>query len=291
MIYSMTGYGRGIETIADLEITAEVRSVNNRFLDLVQKSPRSLANYEPQIREMVSRYIKRGRVNLWIGITSETDKYQDLVLNKGLINAYLRISRELKELGVSGEIDINHLLSLPEILSIDIDSNVDESIWLCAQKAIKTALQELNNMRSAEGRELYNDFVERVKNLESIIKKIETLSQNAPVEELDKLRNRVRKLVSDELLEQGRLELELALIADKIDITEECVRFHSHNKLFLEILENETSQGRKLNYLLQEMNREANTIGAKTSIAEVSHSVILLKDEIEKIREQVQNIE
>ena len=291
MIYSMTGYGRGIETIADLEITAEVRSVNNRFLDLVQKSPRSLANYEPQIREMVSRYIKRGRVNLWIGITSETDKYQDLVLNKGLINAYLRISRELKELGVSGEIDINHLLSLPEILSIDIDSNADESIWLCAQKAIKTALLELNNMRSAEGRELNNDFVERVKNLESIIKKIEMLSQNAPVEELDKLRNRVRKLISDELLEQGRLELELALISDKIDITEECVRFHSHNKLFLEILENETSQGRKLNYLLQEMNREANTIGAKTSIAEVSHSVILLKDEIEKIREQVQNIE
>jgi len=287
----MTGYGRGIETIADLEITAEVRSVNNRFLDLVQKSPRSLANYEPQIREMVSRYIKRGRVNLWIGITSETDKYQDLVLNKGLINAYLRISRELKELGVSGEIDINHLLSLPEILSIDIDSNADESIWLCAQKAIKTALLELNNMRSAEGRELNNDFVERVKNLESIIKKIEMLSQNAPVEELDKLRNRVRKLISDELLEQGRLELELALISDKIDITEECVRFHSHNKLFLEILENETSQGRKLNYLLQEMNREANTIGAKTSIAEVSHSVILLKDEIEKIREQVQNIE
>ncbi len=291
MIRSMTGYGRGIESLGDLEITVEIRSVNNRFLDLVQKAPRTLVNYEQQIREMVSKYIQRGRVNLWLGITSETDKYQDLVLNKSLINAYMRISHELKDLGVKGEIDINQLLSLPEILSIDIDPTVDEQTWICAQKAIEIALLELNKMRSAEGQELYKDFVNRINHLEKLLKKIETLSQNAPVEELDKLRNRVRKLIPDELLEKGRLELELSLIADKIDITEECVRFHSHNKLFLDILDNETSQGRKLNYLLQEMNREANTIGAKTSIAEVSHLVILLKDEIEKIREQVQNIE
>jgi len=291
MISSMTGYGRGIESVGDLEITAEIRSVNNRFLDLVQKTPRNLANYEQQIREMVSKHIKRGRINLWVGITSETDKYQDLVLNKGLINAYTRIANELNELSVKGEIDINTLLNLPDILSIDIDSTVDEQTWLCAQKAIETALVELNKMRDAEGKELFKDFVNRINHLEEILEKIETISQSAPVEELDKLRNRVKKLVPDDISEQGRLEMELALIADKIDITEECVRFHSHNKLFLEILDNETSQGRKLNFLLQEMNREANTIGSKTSIAEVAHHVIQLKDEIEKIREQVQNIE
>ncbi|MBN2410895.1 YicC family protein [candidate division KSB1 bacterium] len=291
MITSMTGYGRGVESLGDLEITVEIRSVNNRFLDLVQKTPRTLVNYEQQIREMVSQYIKRGRVNIWIGITSDTDKYQDLLLNKGLINAYMRISHELKDLGVKGEMDINHLLSLPDILAIDIDPTVDEHTWLCAKKAIETALVELNKMRDAEGQELYKDFVNRIHHLENLLSEIEKLSQNAPVEELDKLRNRVRKLIPDEMLEKGRLELELSLIADKIDITEECVRFHSHNKLFLEIMEDETSQGRKLNYLLQEMNREANTIGSKTSLAQVSHLVILLKDEIEKIREQVQNIE
>ncbi|HPG38045.1 MAG TPA: YicC family protein [bacterium] len=291
MIFSMTGYGRGVETVGDMEITVEIRTVNNRFLDLVMKAPRSLANYEQQIREMVSKYIKRGRVNLWIGITSETDKYQDLVLNKSLITAYTRVAQELNDSGIPGNIDLNTLLALPDILSVDIDADVDEETWLCAQKAIESALVALNSMRNAEGEHLYSDFVARITNLEQIIIKIEEMSANAPRENLDKLRERIRKIVPDDAVDTARLELELALIADRIDITEECVRFHSHNKLFLDILANEASQGRKLNYLLQEMNREANTIGSKTSLAEVSHLVVVVKDEIEKIREQIQNIE
>lgn len=291
MIFSMTGYGRGVETVGDLEITVEIRTVNNRFLDLVLKAPRSLANYEQQIREIVSTYIKRGRVNLWIGITSETDKYQDLVLNKSLVNAYTRVAQELNDSGIPGNIDLNTILGLPDILSVDIDADVDEDTWLCAKQAIETALVAINNMRQAEGEHLYKDFVERVNNLEQIIINIEELSAKAPSESLEKLRERIRKIVPDDVVDSNRLELELALIADRIDITEECVRFHSHNKLFLDILANENSQGRKLNYLLQEMNREANTIGSKTCLAEVSHLVVVVKDEIEKIREQIQNIE
>jgi len=291
MIFSMTGYGRGVETLGDMEITVEIRTVNNRFLDLVMKAPRSLANYEQQIREMVGKYIKRGRVNLWIGITSETDKYQDLVVNKSLITAYTRVAQELNDSGIQGNIDLNTLLALPDILSVDIDADVDEETWLCAQKAIESALVALNSMRNAEGEHLYSDFVDRITNLEQIIIKIEELSAHAPRESLEKLRERIRKIVPDDAVDTARLELELALIADRIDITEECVRFHSHNKLFLDILANEASQGRKLNYLLQEMNREANTIGSKTSLAEVSHLVVVVKDEIEKIREQIQNIE
>ncbi len=280
-----------MENNGDMEITVEVRSVNNRFLDLIIKTPRSLTNYEQQIRDIVGKFVKRGRVNVWIGITNEAEKYQELILNKPLVKTYLDIALELKELDVPGQVDINQLLTLPEILTVDSENDVEESTWLCAKSALEQALGEMNKMRVAEGNELYKDFVARVNQLEDVISKVQKLAESAPVEQMDKLRNRVKRLVPDTIVDEGRLEMELAIIADRIDITEECVRFHSHNKLFLEMLKDDESQGRKLNFLLQEMNREANTIGSKTSNPEVSHLVVQIKDQVEKIREQIQNIE
>ncbi len=280
-----------MENNGDMEITVEVRSVNNRFLDLIVKTPRSLTNYEQQIRDIVGKYVKRGRVNVWIGITNEAEKYQELILNKPLVSTYLDIVKELKELNVPGQVDINQLLTLPEILTVDSENDVEESTWQCAKSALEQALAEMNKMRVAEGNELYKDFVARVNQLEDVINKVQVLAESAPLEQMDKLRNRVRRLVPDTIVDEGRLEMELAIIADRIDITEECVRFHSHNKLFLEMLKDDESQGRKLNFLLQEMNREANTIGSKTSNPEVSHLVVQIKDQVEKVREQIQNIE
>ncbi len=292
MISSMTGYGTGIFRIEDVEVTAEIRSVNNRFLDVVVKLPRCLASYEQQVRDMIGKQISRGRVNLWVGITSGEDKYQNLSINKGLAAAYVRLAKELSEdLDLDGQLSINQLLALPDVIQSEAAENGDESAWRCAEQAVTLALAELRDMRNKEGKALLEDLVMRIQNLEQVISKIEDLAKNRSQDELDKLRQRVSKMLGNEQIDEGRLELELALIADRIDVTEECVRFHSHDKLFLEMLQAPESAGRKLNFLLQEMNREANTIGTKAYSSEISHLVVQIKDEVERIREQIQNIE
>jgi uncharacterized protein (TIGR00255 family) len=153
------------------------------------------------------------------------------------------------------------------------------------------ALEELCKLRLKEGEQLYQDFEQRLQNLEQLIEAIEKIAVNRPAEELAKLRVRVRQLLNDENIDEGRLELELATLADRMDITEECIRFKSHNYLFADMLKRDHAQGRKLNFLLQEMNREVNTIGAKAFSAEISHHVVKIKEEVERIREQVQNVE
>ncbi len=289
---SMTGYGRGVCKLGDLEVTAEIRSVNNRFLDVVVKLPKTLSDYEQKIRELVGQHLSRGRVNLWLSITSGDDRYQSLNLNKGLAAAYVRLAKSLRdELNIKGELEISQLLSFPDIIVADADEAATEETWKCAQEAINQALEQLSDMRLQEGKALQQDFVNRINHLEELITRIEEIAANSPQEELDKLRNRVARLIKDEQVDENRLELELALIADRLDVTEECVRFHSHNQLFLDVLDSEKASGRKLNFLLQEMNREANTIGSKAASSDISHLVVEIKEEVERIREQVQNVE
>ena len=292
MITSMTGYGRGSHKANDLEIAVEIRSVNNRFLDVVAKIPRFLSNFEQKFRNVIGQYVKRGRINVWVSLSNGNGKFQKFSYNKALAEGYMSIQNELqKEFGLNGELDINQLLSLPDLVEVDNSETADEAAWECAKKALENALVNLNEMRLQEGQELLKDLEMRINNIENLVSEIETVSKDAPVEELDKLRSRVQKLVANHKIDEGRLELELALISDRIDITEECVRFHSHNKLFKETLLSDDSEGRRLNFILQEMNREANTIGAKTASSTVSHFVVQIKEEVERIREQVQNIE
>lgn len=292
MISSMTGYGRGVCTSEGLEVVVEIRSVNNRFLDIISKLPKSLSNYEGKIREIIGKKLSRGRINLWISFANGDEKNTHFKLNKNLADAYLRMAGELQsDFKVEGKVDINQLLSFPDIIEIEDLAVADEHTWRCTQDALNTALDAISNMRKQEGEELRKDFVARVGNLEKLVYKIEENAANGPADHLDKLRERVDKIIASENIDESRLELELALLADRLDVTEECVRFHSHNKLFLDTLEGETSQGRKLNFLLQEMNREANTIGVKAASSVISHLVVQIKEEVERIREQVQNVE
>ncbi len=292
MIKSMTGYGRGVHRIDEIEVTCEIRSVNNRFLDIVLKIPRSLAEREQKVREKVSAEIKRGRVNVWMSVTGDADKYTNLSVNEGLLQAYLRIARQIeKESGVENTLDVKSILSLPDIIVADNEQIADETTWQCAAVALDTALAEISDMRSREGSVLLQDFEERIRALDHLIKSVQKHAENRPAETLEKLRSRLSRITGYENMDEGRLELELALIVDRMDVTEECVRFFSHNEIFRDMLASKESQGRKLNFLLQEMNREANTIGSKAYSAEISHLVVKMKEEIEKIREQVQNIE
>jgi uncharacterized protein (TIGR00255 family) len=292
MVLSMTGYGQAVHRVNKIEISVEIRSYNNRFLDVMFKLPRCLSNYEGRVREMVGQYINRGRVNLWLSITSGGDQYQNLTVNKELIDFYVRLIGDLRvKLNSDAPIDISHFLTLPDIIVSDNKDEADESTWQCAEVAIAKALGEMRAMRQQEGEALEKDFIKRIDILQDYVRNIEKTAADRPKEQLDKLRERVTALIPEQNVDVGRLENELAVLADRMDVTEECVRFYSHNNLFREMLKSNESQGRKLNFLLQEMNREANTIGAKAYSAEISHLVVQIKEEVEKIREQVQNVE
>ncbi|MDZ7722136.1 MAG: YicC/YloC family endoribonuclease [candidate division KSB1 bacterium] len=292
MITSMTGYGQSVVMENRIEVNTEVRSVNNRYLDISLKTPKSLSNYEGEIRELVGKYAARGRVNLWVTVKREEEKYENLDVNHALVTAYLRLGRELSDqYGVDNNLDVKRLFELPDVIIFETEDQADQAVWNCAKKSIKEALIQMKTMRDREGKEIEADFRARIKRLKSVVNDVESIALNGPKIELEKLRERVRGLVSKKQLNEPRLETELAIIADKIDISEECTRFSSHNTVFLELLDKPVSQGRKLNFLLQEMNREANTMAAKAFTSDILARGCRAKEEIEKIREQVQNIE
>jgi len=186
---------------------------------------------------------------------------------------------------------IDQIMILPDVIAVESEEAADEETWAIAKTALEEALSQLAEMRRREGVEMEKDFVERINTLESLSNRIEALAVKGPEMELSKIRERVKRLLDNEQIDEYRLEMELALISDRIDISEECIRFKSHITLFREMLQEVKSQGRKLNFLLQEMNREANTMASKAYTAEISHLVVKIKEEIEKVREQVQNIE
>jgi len=288
----MTGYGHGTCCADSLEISVEVRSVNNRFLDVSFKLPKRLSIFEQQVREIAGKYAARGRLNIWMAIKNGDDNSSNFIVNNALVKAYISIAKQLSEQhGIEGKLTLDQVIALPDIIAVDLDEDADEKTWQCTRKALEEAFVQMRAMREREGLEMKKDFVARINSLESLSGEIEKLAQKGPEIELSKLKERVQRYLDKQKVDEYRLELELALIADRIDISEECTRFKSHITLFREMLEDKISQGRKLNFLLQEMNREANTMASKAYTADISHIVVKIKEEIEKIREQVQNIE
>lgn len=293
MISSMTGFGRGDVRKNGYEILAEVRSVNNRFLDIQVKLPKNFLQFEHEAKTLVRKYITRGRLNVFVSINGNSDHNNlGLKINTSLASSYLKLIHNLKkEMKIPGKIKLDHLLNYPDIITYEEDTCGSDEIWVYIEEAIENALKNLQKMRMREGAELANDLVERIRMLDHEISQIEKISEENFEEELVKLRKRIREITDNDELDETRLETEVALIINRMDVTEECVRFKSHNKLFLKTLESNEAVGRKLNFLLQEMTREANTIGAKANNAEIAHLVVEIKEEVEKIREQVQNIE
>jgi len=293
MIRSMTGFGRGDVRKNGYEILSEVRSVNNRFLDVQVKLPKNYYHFEHEAKALVRDYISRGRLNLIVTLNGDTAQNNyGLMVNTALAASYVKLIRQMKkDLKISGKVRLEHVLSFPEIISYEDDTHGADEVWAAIAETIKSALENLQQMRSKEGDELANDLIQRINILDQEISQIEQISEQRFEEELAKLRKRIQEITENSELDETRLETEVALIINRMDVTEECVRFRSHNKLFLKTLEADDAVGRKLNFLLQEMTREANTIGAKANNAEIAHLVVEIKEEVEKIREQVQNIE
>ncbi len=293
MILSMTGYGRWEITEGQITAVAEIRSVNSRYFEVSSKLPRTMSLRENEVKELLRAKFTRGKINVVLSITRENTNGVSLKINKTAVKSFYKLLNDLrKEVKIQEKVKLEHLLNFPEVIEVNEFEQCDEREWLIAKKVLNKALDEVILMRLHEGSELLKDLLQRIKQIDEMIDQIETISRDRLPEERKRLEERVKELVNNQLvIDNNRLELEFALMIDKLDITEECVRFRSHNKFFVESLYSEEATGRKLNFLTQEMNREANTIGAKANNAKIAHLVIVIKEELEKIREQLQNIE
>ncbi|MDZ7294161.1 MAG: YicC family protein [candidate division KSB1 bacterium] len=292
MIASMTGFGTAVWSEDGIEATTEVRAFNNRFLDVSVHLPRFLANRDQEVKEIVRRHVTRGRVNVSVAVKMENNSALGLKVDLDMAQAYKHLLEELNEkLQLQDRVRLDHLVGLPDIFGVESDQERAEKAWAVAERALGMALEQMIAMRAQEGAELRRDLEKRIALLEEKVGRIEALSQERASELMHRFRARVQALAQDVSVDENRLAQEVAILADRMDVTEECVRFHSHTKLFLASMDGDEPPGRRLNFLLQEMQREANTIGAKAADADISHLVVELKDEVEKIREQVQNIE
>ena len=288
----MTGFGRGTASESGTTVLVELRTVNSRFLEMSARLPRSLSLRENDIKEHIRRRFTRGKVNLLVTVERGDNASIPLAINASAAKSYFKLLTQLrKSFKIRESVKLDHLLQFTEIFEQDVSGSSSDQEWDILQVALNGAMDALESMRRNEGRELERDFRSRVQFLDEALVQIERVAvQQIPAEHA-KMRDRISQLLQTTPVDEGRLEMELALLADRLDVTEECVRFRSHNRFFLEALSSADPAGRKLNFLIQEMNREANTIGSKSSSTEISHLVVKMKEELEKIREQLQNIE
>jgi len=270
----------------------ELRSVNNRFLEVSARLPRTLAARENEVKELIRKTISRGKINATVSIERKNGDTVPLHINPQAAKEVHKLLNQLrKTIRMRETVKLEHILQFSEVIQQEEPADADEAAWEVARRAIGKAVETLQAMRLQEGRELEKDFRQRISLIEQELSKIEELSKAQIPTERERLRERIKQLIDPGTADEGRLEMELVLMADRIDVTEECVRFRSHTKFFIKAFEDPASAGRKLNFLLQELNREANTIGSKSVSPEIAHVVVHVKEELEKIREQVQNIE
>lgn len=293
MIQSMTGYGRGECSKKNITAIVELRSVNSRFFEFSSRLPRSLTLRENEIKEIIRSKLARGKISLTAAMQSETNGKLPLKVNTPAAKSYYKLLNQLRtSLKLKETVKLEHVLRFSEVLEGGIDEEGVSEEWVVFEESLQLAVKDLQTMRANEGREISKDMIARVEHIQKDLVRIEATSKQRIPEERTRLHERIMQLVSDKnVVDSQRLELEIALLADKLDVTEECVRFRSHNKFFLDALQNDDAAGRKLNFLIQEMNREANTIGSKSNDTEIAHLVVSIKEELEKIREQLQNIE
>ncbi len=292
MLRSMTGFGRAEIKNGRFEISVEIRSLNNRYLDIGMKIPKSLNGYEYKLKALIKKTVKRGKISALISFKNLKISNGEFRLNKETVQFHIHLLNELKNLtDIDDKISLNHLLQFRELVEPEEISLEDEQIEVSLNKVFLEALENIDKMRQQEAQNLSVDIHARLKTINEVAENITEKAKDSPRRELDKLYNRLKEQISNNEVDKDRLELELALIADKVDITEECNRLASHVKLFNDVLENKDEVGKQLTFILQEMHRETNTIGSKTSDITISHEMIRLKEEIEKLREQVQNLE
>ncbi|MBA4494194.1 YicC/YloC family endoribonuclease [Paenactinomyces guangxiensis] len=291
-LMSMTGYGRGEIDNNGIRFLTEIRSVNHRFLEIVVRLPHGWLSLEEAIRKQVQQVIRRGRVDVFITAEGNLQSERKVEVDWGIVESFVQVGKQVEErLGISGSLTIADLINKPECWIIEEPEwDVDEYREALLQ-SVEEACQDLKKMRQREGRHLAGDLSGRV---QTIVRLVDKMKQKAPlaVEHIqNRLHARMQELLAGREFDENRLLTEVAVFADKADITEELIRLESHARQFLLALSSTEPVGRRLDFLIQEMNREANTIGSKANIQSISSLVVDCKSELEKMKEQVQNIE
>ncbi|NLJ98332.1 MAG: YicC family protein [Tissierellia bacterium] len=293
MIKSMTGFGIGESSDGRYNFSVEIKTVNHRYNDIMIRMPKHLSYLEDKIKTTIKDRINRGRVEVYIKLGYIDEAGMDIKVDFQLARAYKdRLNELIGELQIKDDIKLSHILAVPEIIQTESKKVDDDSIWNCLKIALEVALDNVMTMRKNEGIELKRDMENQLVTVQHLIGKIENRAPLVVIEYKEKLKERIEELLKEDCnIDEDRLNYEVVFFADKSDITEEITRFKSHIKQFSNSLMNEEAVGRKLDFIIQEMNREINTIGSKANDLYICNYVVDIKSELEKIREQVQNIE
>ena len=292
MIKSMTGYGRAVQTVNGREFTVEVRSVNNRYLDCNVKLPRMVSFAEDAVKQAVKNAISRGKVDVYITIKSEAEADTKITLNASIVEGYLSAMRQMVDTyGVKDDISVSTLSRLPEIFTVEKPEVDEEQLKADLLQVVAAALEGYNTFRAAEGAALDADLRSRGNTILELVAQVEAGNAQTVIDYRTKLYNKLKEVLSNTSIDESRILTEAAIFADKVAVDEETVRLRSHLQQMNSMLSGGGAIGRKLDFLLQEMNREANTIGSKCTDVRLARIVVDIKAELEKIREQTQNIE
>jgi len=289
---SMTGFGMGEYADSSLNIYVEIKTVNHRYRDFSIKMPRKLSPLEENMKKLISSYVTRGRVEVSVRMQSETGKGGELFYDRELAMQYSEILNMIRSdiPFAKDDISVSLIAKFPDVVTVREEDTDLDYLWECLSKAVEGACVMLDNARSVEGESLKGDFVHRIGLIDGYIREITTLSDDIPKAYYEQLKKAMEEFVGG-LINENRLATEAAVYAENCNITEELVRLSSHLKNFLKIIDSKEPSGRKLDFLLQEINREANTIASKSNSYEISTLVVEIKSELEKMREQIQNIE
>ncbi|HBM46667.1 MULTISPECIES: YicC/YloC family endoribonuclease [unclassified Clostridium] len=292
MIKSMTGFGRCEIVTAEYKISVEIKAVNHRYLDLSIKLPKKFNYFEAGIRNLLKTYIQRGKVDVFINYEDYTEEKMCLKYNSSLAAEYMNCFKQMEEqFGIKNDITVSGLAHMPEVLVMDQVAEDENKIWQELSEAVEEAAKKFVDSRVQEGEKLKTDLLGKLDYMGSLVAFIEERSPVILTEYRQKLEDKVKELLGSTPLDEGRIATEVTIYADKICVDEEMVRLHSHIDATRKELEAGGSVGRKLDFIAQEMNREANTTLSKSSDLEICDKAIALKTEIEKVREQIQNIE
>ena len=292
MIKSMTGYGRAVETVNGREFTVELRSVNNRYLDCSVRLPRILTFGEEAVKQAVKNAISRGKVDVFISLRSEGGDEVQVTLNQSVLESYLDAMRRMvTDYGVADDISAATLSRMPEVFTLEKPQVDEEQLLADMLQVVSKALTEYNAMREKEGAALDKDLRSRGQIILELVSQVEAGNAQTVIDYRTRLENKLKEVLANTSIDESRILTEAAIFADKVAVDEETVRLRSHLQQMNEMLDGGGAVGRKLDFLLQEMNREANTIGSKCTDVALARIVVEIKAELEKIREQTQNIE
>ena len=289
---SMTGFGRGKLEVNSREYIVEIKSVNHKYSDISIKIPRNIMCFEEKIKKIISNNISRGKIDVFVTFNNYSDEGKNVIINKELAKNYIAQLKELAiENGLDDKIRVTEITKMPDVLQLKIEDDESDVIWTELEKCVNIAVENFIAMRETEGKRIKQDLSLRIDNVEKLINEIFLHTTGLIEEYVVKLRERIKEILQTDVVDEARLAQEIVIYADKCSVEEELTRLRSHIAQFRNLLETKEPVGKKIDFLIQEMNRETNTIASKSVKLDITNLAIEIKTAMEDIREQIQNIE